>query len=228
MLTGGTRDAPARQQTMRDTIAWSYDLLSPEEQTLFRRLSVFAGGFTLEAAEAVGNAAGDLPLDVEAGIEALVDASLLQVAEVVGESRFTMLETVREFGLERLEAAGESDAVRQRHARHFLASSDSLELGIYIPESRERLARVSDHDNVRLALAWFDEHGEIDGLLQLCATAFGVWFATGLYREGLHWIERALARSRSHGIRSPRPGARCGRNAGPLPGRLCPGRDLHR
>ena len=198
LLTGGARDARRGSRRMRDTIAWSHDLLSPEEQALFRRLSVFAGGCTFEAAEAVANAAGDLPLDVEAGIEALVDASLLQVAEVVEESRFAMLETVREFGLERLEAAGESDAVRQRHAQHFLESSDSLELGIYIPESRERLARdLVDRDNVRLALSWFDERGETDALLQLCATAFGVWFATGLYREGLQWIERALERSRS-------------------------------
>jgi len=197
LLTGGTRDAPARQQTLRHTIAWSVDLLRPEEQILFRRLSVFAGGCTYQAAEAVGNAAGDLPLDVEAGIEALVDASLLQVAEVVGESRFAMLETVREFGLERLEAAGESDAVRQQHAQHFLGSSDSLELGIFIRESRERLARdLVDRDNVRLALSWFDQSGETDALLQLCAAAFGVWFAMGLYREGLHWIERALAQSR--------------------------------
>jgi len=197
LLTGGTRDIPARQQTLRHTIAWSVDLLRPEEQILFRRLSVFAGGCTYQAAEAVGNAAGDLPLDVEAGIEALVDASLLQVAEVVGESRFAMLETVREFGLERLEAAGESDAVRQQHAQHFLGSSDSLELGIFIRESRERLARdLVDRDNVRLALSWFDQSGETDALLQLCAAAFGVWFAMGLYREGLHWIERALAQSR--------------------------------
>ena len=109
LLTGGARDAPARQQTLRNTIAWSHDLLGPEEQILFRRLSVFAGGCTFEAAEAVVNAAGNLPLDVEAGIEALVDASLLQVTEVRGESRFTMLETIREFAGEQLASSGEAE-----------------------------------------------------------------------------------------------------------------------
>jgi predicted ATPase/DNA-binding XRE family transcriptional regulator len=197
LLTGGGRDLPARQRTMRDAIAWSYDLLTPQEQALFRRLAVFAGGFTLEAAETV--AAPDEDLALLDGVVALVEQSLLrQMPGRENEARYQMLETVREFGLEQLEAAGESDAVRQRHARHFLGSSDSLELGIYIRESPERLARdLADHDNVRLALSWFDESGETDELLQLCATAFGVWFATGLYREGLQWIERALERSRS-------------------------------
>ena len=110
LLTGGGRDLPARQQTMRDAIAWSYDLLTPEEQALFRRLAVFVGGFTLEAAEAVGGpsrAPGSTSLD---GVASLVDKSLLRQEDGPdGEPRFRMLETVREFGLEQLAASGEAD-----------------------------------------------------------------------------------------------------------------------
>ena len=117
LLTGGAQDLPDRQRTLRDTIAWSYDLLRPNEQTLFRRLGVFAGGCTLEAAEAVANL--DAPFDVLEGMTALLDASLLQSEEQDAEPRYTMLETVREFALERLDASGEEPATRDRHARFF-------------------------------------------------------------------------------------------------------------
>ena len=100
LLTGGAQDLPDRQRTLRDTIAWSYDLLRPNEQALFRRLGVFAGGCTLEAAEAVADL--DAPFDVLEGMTALLDASLLQIEEQDGEPRYTMLETIREFALERL------------------------------------------------------------------------------------------------------------------------------
>jgi predicted ATPase/transcriptional regulator with XRE-family HTH domain len=203
LLTGGGRDLPARQRTMRDTIAWSYDLLSPESQALFRHLAVFPGGFTLAAAEAVVDAeAAPLVLD---GIGALIEQSLLRQAPGTrGEPRYQMLETVREFGLEQLSLAGGGDVVRARHAAHFLQLSDGLVYGLQILDSLDGVRRVSvEGDNVRLALGWFDEHGETDALLRLSAMIYGVWLVRGLYREGLLWLERALERS-SHVVSDAR------------------------
>jgi predicted ATPase/transcriptional regulator with XRE-family HTH domain len=198
LLTGGGRDLPARQRTMRDAIAWSYDLLLPEEQALFRRLAVFAGGFTLDGAEAV--AAPVDRLAVLDSVAALVEQSLVrQMPGTNDEPRFRMLETVREFAMERLTSSGEADDARQRHAEHFLRLSANLAQGRTILMDQASLTSVvADHDNVRLALAWFDEHGEIDALLQLSSLLYGLWFGRGLYREGLQWVERALERS-SHG-----------------------------
>ena len=136
LLTGGSRDLPARQRTMRDAIAWSYDLLAPDEQTLFRRLAVFAGGWTLEAAEVVS--CGTDRLDVLGGLEALTTASLVQVVEHPdGERRFGMLETVREFGMEQLARHGEADEVSRRHADYFvaLAQAGGAALGGAAPAS---------------------------------------------------------------------------------------------
>ena len=132
VLTSGARDAPARQRTLRDAIAWSHDLLSAQEQTLFRRLAVFAGGCTLEAVEAVGNAEGDL--DTLEGMASLVDESLVRQAEDPGgDPRFTMLETVREFGLDRLTVSGEDRLIRTRHAAYFAGSRSC-----YAPASMDR------------------------------------------------------------------------------------------
>jgi predicted ATPase len=117
LLTSGARDRPARQQTLRNTIAWSYDLLEPEEQTLFARLAVFVGGWTLEAAEAVCNANEDLPIDILDGLQSLLDKSMLQPAEAAGvESGFVMPETLREYALEQLEVSGEAETLRRQHA----------------------------------------------------------------------------------------------------------------
>jgi len=198
LLTGGGQDLPARQRTMRDAIAWSYDLLSPAEQALFRRLAVFAGGFTLDGAEAV--AAPDGSPAVLDGVVALVEQSLVrQMPGADEEPRYRMLETVREFAAERLVSSGEADEARQRHAEHFLRLAADLAQGrTILMDHASQTGVVAEHDNVRLALAWFDEHGEIDALLQLSALLYGLWFGRGLYREGLQWIERALERS-SHG-----------------------------
>jgi predicted ATPase len=132
LLTGGAQDLPARQQTLRGAIAWSYDLLTEAEKRLFRRLSVFVGGCSLEAAEAVCGATGRrteiLPLEIEVleGVASLVDKSLLRQHEVAeGEPRFGMLETIREYGQECLEASDEARAVRRRHARFFLALAEA-------------------------------------------------------------------------------------------------------
>jgi predicted ATPase/transcriptional regulator with XRE-family HTH domain len=195
LLTGGGRDLPARQRTMRDAIAWSYDLLSPDEQALFRRLAVFAGGFTLASAEAV--AAADGRLAVLDGLVALVEQSLVrQMPGADAEPRYQMLETVREFGLERLVSSGDADDARQRHAEHFLrVSADLMQASTILMDHASLTRVVAEHDNVRLALVWYDQHGEIDALLQLSSLLYGLWFSRGLYREGVQWVDRALERS---------------------------------
>lgn len=197
LLTGGGQDLPARQRTMRDAIAWSYDLLAPAEQALFRQLAVFIGGFTLEAAEAVAKRDGAGP--VFDGIVALVEQSLLRtVPGPDDEPRFFILETVREFGLNQLRSSGEADDTRQRHAEHFLELSVRFmqEHGIPVLMSQDSLTFVmSEQDNIRLALAWLDERSQIDALLGLSSMLYVLWLAQGLYREGLRWLERALERS---------------------------------
>jgi predicted ATPase/DNA-binding XRE family transcriptional regulator len=194
LLTGGDRDLPARQRTMRDAIAWSYDLLDPEEQALFRRLAVFAGGFTLDAAEAVTDPDGESA--VFDGVVDLIERSLLrQRPGADGEPRYLMLETVREFGLERLTLAGEVDNARERHAAYFLRHSAGLAEDRWVLSSSSLTRLALDRDNVRLALTWFAERGETDALLRLCGVGYVLWFAPGLYREGLQWVERALEQS---------------------------------
>ena len=195
LLIGGARDLPERQRTLRETIRWSHDLLSEEEQVLFRRLAVFAGGASLEAAEAVANPAGEF--DVFAGLERLVEQSLVrQEAGPTGEPRFTMLETIREFGIEQLAAAQEVDEVRQRHAEHMLRLTADQAQAMQILQHRETVVQVTtEYENVRLALTWFEERGEIAALLQLGVALYGFWIARGLLDEGLRWLERALERS---------------------------------
>jgi non-specific serine/threonine protein kinase len=189
-LTRGARDAPARQRTLRDTIAWSYDLLDPSDQTLFRRLSVFAGGCTLDAAEAVADPAGDL--DMFGGLERLVEHSLLrQVVGVTREPRFAMLETIREFGLERLSESGETDAVRRRQVAFFLALVEQAEPALLGPEQLTWLTRLeAEHDNLRTALDW--AIGREETALQLAAGLAVFWLFRGHLSEGRGWLERAL------------------------------------
>jgi tetratricopeptide (TPR) repeat protein len=142
-------------------------------------------------------AGADAEGDVLDGVVALVEQSLLrQMPGSDTEPRYQMLETVREFGLERLEAAGEDNEIRQRHARHFLTLAERRVHGTQLFPDLQSLTRmVPDQDNVRLALTWFDDQGEIDGLLGLSSLLYDLWLAHGLYREGLGWLERALERS---------------------------------
>jgi predicted ATPase/class 3 adenylate cyclase len=191
VLTSGPRDAPARQRTLRDTIAWSHDLLEGDEPALFRRLAVFSGGWTLEAAEAViGN---DGVFDVFTGITALADKSLVRpLATTDPEPRFSMLETIREFGLEQLTAAGELDATRGRHAAYLLTFTESLSAQLFQatePELLERLA--AERDNIRAALTWLDQQGDEEGMIRLAAGMGWFWFVRGLGTEGISWLERA-------------------------------------
>jgi excisionase family DNA binding protein len=198
LLTGGGRDLPARQRTMRDAIAWSYGLLAPAEQALFRRLAVFVGGFSLEAAEAVGGpeqAAGS----ILEGVAALVDASLVRPEAGPDDApRYLMLETVREYGLERLAEAGEAEAARDAHAAYFgtldeRLDPNRLDLGGRL-DDRLRLTEA-DHPSLLAALAWMAETGNAGGVLRLAASLATFWHHRAYLREGRRWLEWALERA---------------------------------
>jgi predicted ATPase/class 3 adenylate cyclase len=193
VLTSGARDAPARQRTLRDAIAWSHDLLSAQEQTIFRRLSVFAGGCTLEAVEAVGNAEGDV--DTLEGMASLVDESLVRQAEEPGgEPRFTMLETAREFGLDGLTVSGEDRLIRTRHAAYFAGLAEVLRPGIDGPDQVRTVARLeAEQDNLRAAMAWAIEQADAATALQLTANLWKFWLVRSRQTEGRDWLERSLA-----------------------------------
>ena len=208
LLTGGPRDQPDRLRTMRAAIAWSHALLTAEEQRLFRRLAVFVGGFPLEAAEAV--CAGTLDL-----LSSLVDQSLVHPAagsrggrqpedggdpldDRAGTSpRFTLLETIREYGLERLDASGEAEAVRQAHATWFLRLAESAEPKLAGPDQATWLERLeTEHPNLRAALAWSLDQPEGEHALRLGAALWRFWEVRGHLGEGRGWLERVLAGGR--------------------------------
>ncbi|MDQ3223824.1 MAG: helix-turn-helix domain-containing protein, partial [Gemmatimonadota bacterium] len=192
-LIGGTRDAPPRQRTLRDTIAWSYELFPPAQQALLRHLSVFTGGIPLDAAEPVALPGGDG--DIMQGMVALVDESLVQAtAGPEGEPRFTMLSAVREFGWEALLAAGELEVVRARHAAWFLRLTEQAEQALEGPEQTTWLDRLeADRDNLRAAFAWFLERGDLEAALQMSRGLKLFWIQRGTLREARSLLERALA-----------------------------------
>jgi predicted ATPase/DNA-binding CsgD family transcriptional regulator/transcriptional regulator with XRE-family HTH domain len=195
LLIGGGRDVPDRQQTMRAAIAWSHDLLTPEERVLFRRLSVFAGGFSLEAAETVASEPGEPGLDPLEGVASLLDKSLLrQEAGPGGEPRFVMLETVREFALERLAASGEEVAIRERHANWCLALAATVGLDSDVGGIQAGwLAHVdTELDNLRAALGWFEVAGEPINVLRLLPALNGYWSVRPYHAEVRRWLESAL------------------------------------
>ena len=193
LLTGGARDLPTRQRTLRGTVDWSYGLLNPAEQTLFRRLSVFSGGCTLEAVEAVCDTAGDLGLDVLDGMASMVDKSLAQqVEEAAGETRFVMLTTIREYALERLAASNDVAATRRSHAAYYLviAEEGAAEAAAH-PEWLDRLE--VEHDNFRAALAYLTKTGDADWGLRLGSALFHFWETREYLTEGRSRIARLLA-----------------------------------
>ena len=205
LLTGGARDLPLRQQTLRATLAWSYDLLTEREQTLFRRLAVFAGGCTMETAEAVGVSPGDPNMDVVDGLVSLVDKSLLtrmptriRPAEYQDdEPRFTMLETLREYALERLIEAGELERARDRHLDYFLALVEEAEPRLHGVEQLAWVDRLElEHDNLRMALEWSltGRRGGEAGL-QLATALSWFWIMRGYVAEGRRWLEEMLRRA---------------------------------
>jgi predicted ATPase/DNA-binding SARP family transcriptional activator len=199
LLTEGARDAPARHQTLRATIDWSHDLLSEPERALFARLAVFAGGWTLDAAEAVcagaPQATRDAPEpDVLASLGSLADKSLVRRDEgAEGEPRFRMLETLRAYALERLEASGEADTVRRRHAAHALAFAERAAAALYGPEQSAWLRRIdSDYENLRAALRWLLERGDGDPGLRLGAALWLYWTVREHLTEGRTWLDALL------------------------------------
>jgi predicted ATPase/DNA-binding SARP family transcriptional activator len=189
VLTGGPRDAPARHHTLRATIAWSHDLLTPEEQDLFARLSVFAGGWTLEAAEWV---AGGATLDL---LASLVDQSLVrQTANGDGAARFGMLATIRAYARERLEFGGEMEAAERRHASYFLTLAETAAPHLDGPRQGAWLDRLdAEHDNLRAALTTLHELDETEDALRLAAALWRFWWQRGYLSEGRSWLEDALA-----------------------------------
>ena len=219
-LTGGPEDAPDRLRTMRDAIAWSYDLLSPEEQALFRRLASFVGGFTLEAAEEVVGGGPGAPWAAVAGnasrtaspvastppatrrpppatldlVASLVDTSLLQRIEAGGKPRFTMLETIREFGVEQLAASGEAESIAARHAAWCVSLAEGIRRAGGLSHRRGLATLEAEHPNLRTALAWLLDHGETATALHLAAQLAEFWMRHSHYMsEGEAWLERALA-----------------------------------
>jgi len=194
LLTGGALDLPERQQTLRNTIAWSHGLLNEAEQKLFRRFSVFAGGCTMEAVEAVCDTGSDLGIDLFDGLSSLVDKNLIQRTEILDlELRFTMLETVREYALERLAASGDELASRRAHAAYclVLAEEGNPELS---PAGRAAwLSRCDlEIDNFRFALDWLFATRELDWALRLCMALFRFWDMREHLVEGRSRLESVL------------------------------------
>jgi predicted ATPase/DNA-binding SARP family transcriptional activator len=212
-LIGGARDLPERHPALRSTIDWSYRLLDAPEQRLFRRLGVFMGGCTLEAAEAVAselrieneelrNASHDQILlnsqfSILNSVETLVNNSLLQqLAGPDGEPRFVMLDTIREYAVERLEASGESDALHRRHAAFYLELAEAAERKVQDATQDiwiERLER--DHDNLRAALDWTLAGGDLEVGTRLASALWPFWWMRGYGSEGRMWLEEALRQS---------------------------------
>jgi predicted ATPase len=198
LLTGGARDLPARHQTLRGAIDWSYELLDDDEKTLFRRLAVFCCSCTLEAVEMVCNPLGDL--DVLNDLESLVHQSLLIPSDVDGEPRFGMLETIREYALERLDTNGgaEAEEIHRRHAAFFLALAEEAEPKLDGPEQLAWLKRLeTEHDNLRTALGWALERDGADAELglRLAVALERFWSMRGYWTEGHRWLEKALEKS---------------------------------
>ena len=198
VLTGGARDLPLRQRTLRSTIAWSYELLPVEEQRLFHHLAVFVGGCILEAVEAVSTAVGDTEAHILEGMVSLVDKSLLQQTGRDGEEpRFAMLETIREYGLEVLVSCGEAHDTHQAHAAYYLALVEQAEQELTGPQQLSWLERLErEHDNLRATIAWLVEHHEQEAALRLCGALWRFWWIRGYLSEGRTELTRALVGSR--------------------------------
>ena len=193
LLSGGARDLPERQQTLRAAIDWSYTLLSDPEQELFARLSVFAGGRTLDAIEAVCDPDGELDLDLLDGLGSLIDKSLLRQEEGPGgEARFVMLETIHEYARERLAERDEGETVATRHAYHFLMLAERAPGSIAETSSWvERLA--AELDNVRTALEFLNRGGDVESHLRLTGALWRFWYLRGHLAEGRSRLDEALA-----------------------------------
>jgi predicted ATPase len=210
LLVGSAKDLPDRQQTLRRTIDWSYELLELEAQALFTRLGVFNGGFTLESAESVCNPDGDM--DVFTGIETLLNSSLIrQVRSVSDEARFDMLQTIRDYALEKLEEAGILVEMQKAHCDYFTQLARSAE--VYGSQSMTWLQRLGEeHDNYRAALAWAMEHEEsIPAAVVMLEPLMWFWFRYGHLQEGVEWMKKAMAVTAKMGVSPIRAMALVGR-----------------
>jgi len=194
LLTGGGRTVTSRQQTLRGSLDWGHELLSEPERHLFRRLSVFAGGWTLEAAEAVCSGNGIAPDEVLDLLSGLVDKSLVVGVGTGGVARYRMLEPIRQYALEKLAEGGEAGEVRGRHAAFFLDLAEEAEPELSGPEQSSWVEGLeADHDNLRDTLAWLLERGEPGTGLRFGGALWRFWYARGYLSEGIRWLEEALA-----------------------------------
>jgi predicted ATPase/class 3 adenylate cyclase len=193
LLTGGAQDLPARQRTLRETIGWSYDLLDRDERALFSRLATFVGGWTIDAAEAVANPDGELDIETFDVLGSLVDRSLVRKEPDDGEPRFGMLETIREFGVDVLEEAGEADQARRRHASYVLALAEAAELELTLRDQGWLGRLEREHDNVRAALRWMIDTGEAEPGLRIAGALWRFWRLRGHMAEGRRWTDELLA-----------------------------------
>jgi predicted ATPase/DNA-binding SARP family transcriptional activator len=196
LLKTGALDLPARQRTLRATIAWSHALLTEREQTVFRRLAVFSGGFTLAAAEAVCGAADGGEIDVLDAVDSLLDKSLLIRSERRGHGRYSLLATIHEYARERLEESGEADTFRRRHADSFLRLARQAEPKLTADEQAVWLDVLdAELGNLRGALAFASTSGDADLVLHLAEALARFWMTRGYVAEGRRWLSEGLARS---------------------------------
>ena len=201
----GARDLPERQRTMRATLDWSHDLITEDEKVFFRRLSVFAGGFPLEAAEEVGAAGIIVAEDVLELLGRLVEQSLVAAVpdEKGNEVRYGMLEPVRQYAREKLEESGESEDTQRRHAAHFLGLAEEAEPKLIGPEEEAWIDRLQrEHDNLRTALRWAKEQGDVEAGLRLVGALNWFWWMRGYLGEGRGWTEDFLEAAARGGLRA--------------------------
>jgi predicted ATPase/class 3 adenylate cyclase len=190
MLRGGARDLPERHRTLDGTIRWSHEMLEPDEQRLLARLSVFVGGWTLDAAESV---CGGDDIDVLEGLGTLVDDSLVRRRELAdGSLRFWMLETIREFAWERLEEAGEVRMLRERHGRHYTSLAERVSVALEGPRGNWLELLDAELENLRAALSWFHDRSDYEALQAIAGSLGHYWLDRGLLSEMRTWLERSL------------------------------------
>ena len=216
LLTGGSRTAVRRQQTLRASVDWSHALLTETERILFRRLAVFLGGFDLQAAQAVCGDGGIERYQVLDQLTLLVDKSLVVADESSGRTRYRLLETVRQYALEKLGESGEADAVRSRHRDHYTSIAALLDEPAGA-DYRQRIDRAElETDNLRSALGWNLENDDTERALTLASSLRPVWLTRGRFLEGLAWFHVILSDyDRGHRCRAG------GASAGTLPMRPC-------
>jgi predicted ATPase len=204
LLKGGLRDLPERQQTLRSEIDWSYELLKPWEKRIFMRLAMFPAGCTLDAAEAVCRMAGE-DLDVYSDLSSLTEKSLVRLVEVNGESRFRMLETIREYARERLEESGELDTLEPRFVDYFMRFAELAEPELYGPDQMRWFDRIeNEYANIRAALTCLYDRREFVNGLRLAGTLGWFWFRRSRFAEGQHWLELFRAAACETGPPGPR------------------------